>query len=168
MGRGKLKEETVRQRSLAKALQFLQQSGAAPEVLEQIDQTVIDKPAETRDDKLREAQSCLYYFSTNGSGFKEKECKECHKIFAYNWNVDSISYCSVSCASKGLMRIGIKWNPDKDQKERWGKYAPAVVPPAALEILKDQLSDSLKDQPVDTDLPESQQTDEEVVSDPSH
>lgn len=151
MGRGKLKDKTKRQRTLDKAAEWLAELGVDPQQLEQVKEADIEKPAETRDDKLREAQSVILYFDTRGEGFKEKVCKNCKGIFAYKWNVSSISFCSVGCAAEDLKRIGIKWNPDKDQSERWGKCAPAVVPPSALEILRDQLDDSLEDPLSQTD-----------------
>ncbi len=154
MGRGKLSQETVRKRTLDKAAELLAAMGVSAEQVADLQAASSEKPAETRDDKLREAESVHIYFSTNGAGFKEKECKWCHKIFAYSWNVDSISFCSIGCAAESLKQIGIKWSPDKDQSERWGKYAPAVVPPGALEILKDQLNGFQEDLPSDTDSSE--------------
>lgn len=150
MGRGKLKSETVRQRAQNKALEWLKESGASLDSLQKVEEAPIEKPAETRDDKVREAQSVLHYFATRGAGFKQKVCKYCHQVFAYKWNTDSIGYCSIACMSESLKLIGIKWDPDKDQAERWGKFAPAVVPPRALEILEDLLSGSPEDLPSDT------------------
>jgi hypothetical protein len=150
MGRGPLKDETKRQRSLDKALEWLQKTGVSTE------QIPIEQPDETVLDKIREAQSVYYYFSTKGLGFKEKTCKNCEKTFAYKWEVDSICYCSIACAAESLKQIGIKWNPHKSQAERWGRYVPAVVPPAALEILKDHLEDQTNDSQGDSPVDISQ------------
>jgi hypothetical protein len=124
MGRGKLSPETERARAIAKA--------------EELFGFTIDLPPETLSDQIREAQSVLYYFETSGKGFKEKPCKFCKKIFAYHWDTDSISYCSIYCAKRSLQEIGLDWNPDRNPSERWGRYVPAVVPPEALQMLKDK------------------------------
>lgn len=147
MGRGKLSEKTVRERSLAKALEWMQATGVNTEEIAQIE---IAEPAETSLDKIKEAEACLIYFSTKGFRFKQKVCKTCEETFAYRWEVDSITRCSVDCYKKALEEIGLKWTPGKPQSERWGPSAPVVVPPAALKILKDRLNDSLEDQPDDT------------------
>lgn len=99
-----------------------------------------DLPVETPSDQAREAQSAMWYFETRGVPFKEKPCKQCEKIFAYCWNVNSISYCSIACAKLSLREIGLDWNPAKEPSERWGRHVPAVVSPQALDLLKDSLS----------------------------
>lgn len=142
MARGPLSEETKRQRALENAMKWLQDSGVPEESVAEIN---TEAPAETVLDKIREAQSVLFWFATKGYGFKEKICKGCGGTFAYKWNVDSIAYCSIHCASEALRQIGIKWDPYKDQSERWGRYAPAVVPPHALNLLKNQLNGSPED-----------------------
>lgn len=131
MGRGPESPATKAAKAAALAAQFL---GKPVETLE------INLPVETTDDKMAEAQAILNYFEVRGEGFRDKQCKQCGDWFAYRWNRDAIAYCSVYCGSKALEQIGLHWNPLKDLKERYGRTAPMVVPPAALEILKEQLA----------------------------
>lgn len=147
MGRGKLKETTKRTRALNQVNDWLTSVGGdAIEITEE----VIQEPSESALDKIKEAEACLIYFSTKGSRFKEKICKTCGKKFAYRWEVDSISRCSVECHVIALEEIGLKWTPNKPQSERWGSTAPVVVPPVALEILKAQTNGSQEDQSLGT------------------
>lgn len=150
MGRGNLSESTHRQRKLDKAAEVLRMLGGSEEELKVIEE--VEEPAETTLDKIREAESALIYFNTKGFKFKEKICKTCGKTFAYRWNVDSIGNCSIECCKEALRQIGLNWNPHRPQDQRWGQYLPAVVPPVALEILKDRLNDFQEDPPVDTTL----------------
>jgi hypothetical protein len=148
MGRGKLSPEVVRQRALDKAAEVLRMLGGSDEELKQV--ATVEEPAETTLDKIREAESAIIYFDTQGFKFKEKICKTCGKKFAYRWNVDSISNCSIECCKESLRRIGLDWDPHRPQEQRWGRYLPAVIPPGALEILKDLSNDSLEDPASDT------------------
>jgi hypothetical protein len=148
MPRGPLKETTKRKRVLDKASEWLNSVGV--ESLD-IPEQVVEEPTETVLDKLKEAESCIIYFETKGFKFKEKDCKTCRKTFAYRWSVSHITRCSVECYKIYLESIGLRWDPNRDQAQRWGRSdLPVVVPPAALEILKDQFNDSLEDLPSDT------------------
>jgi hypothetical protein len=146
MGRGKLSEETKAKRALEEAAKVFELMGGSAEEFSSIP---VELPAETTLDKMREAESAIIYFDTQGYKFKEKQCKFCGGTFAYRWNVTSISHCSIECAKGTLKQIGLTWDPSRDQSRRWGRYLPVVVPPAALTILKGQLNDSLGDQPPD-------------------
>lgn len=128
MGRGPEKPETKQAKALALAASFL---GV------QVDE--IEIPIETTEDKLSEVEAVLRWHQTRGEGFKQKECKNCGLVFAYSWDRDAISICSVHCAEAQLKKIGIKWNPHKTARERWGKTAPLVVPPEALSLLQGDL-----------------------------
>lgn len=130
MPRGPLKPETKKQRTYEALQQWMQNEGVEFKVTE---------PEETVSDKMREAQSVINYYETKGAGFKEKPCKFCGLIFAYSWNVGSIGYCSVTCAASALKEIGLTWDPSKPPEMRWGQFVPAVVPPQALDLLKDQV-----------------------------
>ena len=90
---------------------------------------------ETQSDLIRQAQAVLDYWYGNRFDWVHKECKQCHRDFAYRWDSTSIAYCSVTCTAQSLAEIGIKWDPTKPPEERWGKTIPSVVPPSALDIL---------------------------------
>jgi len=128
MGRGPEKPETKQAKALALAASFLGK-----------DVNEIEIPIETTEDKLSEAEAVLRWHQTRGEGFKQKECKNCGLVFAYSWNRDAISICSVHCAAVQLKKIGIDWNPHKTARDRWGKTAPLVVPPEALSVLQEVL-----------------------------
>lgn len=126
MGRGPLSEDTKQARALAKLQEAFGQTI-----------TVDELPIETPDERIREAEAVTQYHE--GYDFKEKTCRYCNQVFAYRWLSDAISYCSSTCSAAYLDSIGIKWDPTKPPQERWGsKKIPLVVPPAALQILKDQ------------------------------
>jgi hypothetical protein len=136
MARGQIDQQTELQRALAKAQEALG--------------VVIDYPLESDSDMMREGQSVLNYYSTvNSTDWKDKQCKYCGKMFKYCWNSDAIAYCGIVCMKDALKQIGIDWDPSKAPAERWGKYIPAVVPPGAIEILQDQDSDELQEDPLD-------------------
>lgn len=98
-----------------------------------------EMPSETMNDSAREAQAVIWYFETGGKPFKEKPCKYCGQIFAYCWDSTAIAYCSIECSKKRLREIGLDWNHHKPPAERWGRTVPAVVPPEALDLLKEIL-----------------------------
>jgi hypothetical protein len=71
-----------------------------------------------------------------------KNCKLCKEEFAYAWSFDGVSYCSHECLEASLKEIGITMQRDRDLKLRYGPYShPAIVPSAALAVLKDQYSE---------------------------
>jgi hypothetical protein len=145
MPRGKLKPQTELERALAKV----------NDLFPDIDLSSAQLPAENQTDIVREAESVLAYFETSGKNFKEKQCKFCNRIFAYKWDHDGVSHCSIPCAKGSLQKIGLDWTPNKPLQERWGKTVPAIVPPQALEILKGQQENgSPKDPVLDTSLEE--------------
>lgn len=128
MGRGPEKPETKQAKALALAASFLG-----------VDASEIEVPAESTEDKLSEVEAVIRWHETRGEGFIQKECRNCGLVFAYSWNRTAISICSVHCAKADLEKIGIKWNPHKTAGERWGRTAPLVVPPEALQILQEDL-----------------------------
>lgn len=139
MPRGPLRPETKKQRALDAAAQWMQSMGVDITV-----DTLIEQAAEnpeTEESKIIEAQAVAYYFATGGRGYKYKNCKVCKKRFAYNWNVDSITCCSIPCMAKQLEEMGLKWDPRREYSRRWGRYYPAIVPPAALENIQRLLAD---------------------------
>jgi hypothetical protein len=90
---------------------------------------------ETKTDIIREADSVMIYFDMQGRGFTKVECLHCHRIFAYSYTSDSIKCCSIECMSARLRSMGLQWDPHAPLERRWGRYAPAIVPPQALEVL---------------------------------
>lgn len=148
MPRGKLKETTKRKRVLDQVSDWFQEAGAELDLPTEAIEKAGEEPAESVLEKIKEAEACLIFFNTKGSQFKRKICKTCEETFAYRWEVDSITRCSVECYQIALEADGLKWNPNKPQSERWGPAAPVVVPPEALKILEERIS-SLEDRPSD-------------------
>lgn len=101
--------------------------------------TKIDTPIETIDDQIREAAAVLKYFEDKGTDFFEQVCKKCGKTYAYKWRYRGVAYCSIQCMKDALEEIGMRWDHGKPPHERWGRTIPVLVPPEALEILKDIL-----------------------------
>jgi hypothetical protein len=129
MGRGQLSKKTQMERALALAAKI---TGVDPSVLNK-------ELEESYEDKMAEAEAVLTYHRLGGRNFTHKKCVECGELFAYSWDRDSISRCSVNCMARGLEKIGLKWDPNRDLKLRWGRTAPMVVPPSALQCLTDIL-----------------------------
>jgi hypothetical protein len=131
MGRGSENSEIKKQeKALALAAKFLGID---------VSEVEAEVPTESTEDKLSEVEAVIRWHETRGEGFKQKACRNCGLVFAYSWNRSAISICSVQCAKEDLEKIGIKWNPHKTADERWGKTAPLVVPPEALQILQEDL-----------------------------
>ena len=146
-----LKETTKRKRLLDAASDWLKDAGVDVEaaIPAEAIEKAIEEPAESVLEKIKEAEAALIYFKTNGSQFKWKTCQTCGEAFAYRWEVDSITRCSVKCYEIALAEIGLKWDPNREQSRRWGPAAPVVVPPGALKVLSEKI-DSQEDQPVQT------------------
>lgn len=146
-----LKPTTKRKRVLDAASAWLEEAGVNLETVVPAEaiEKAIEEPAESVLEKIKEAEAALIFFSTKGSQFKRKKCKTCGEEFAYRWELDSISRCSVACYEVALAEIGLKWDPNREQSRRWGPAAPVVVPPGALRVLEERI-DSLEDPPVQT------------------
>lgn len=110
-------------------------------------------PVETELDKLAQAQAVLNYFKVNDGKWVVKVCDNCGLKFTYRWNIDGIKNCSVPCMAEALRKLGLKWDPNREPERRWGQYVPAIVPPAALDIIQQLQADVLKD-PLDNIYPE--------------
>lgn len=140
MPKGPLKKETKLERLKAQLREALDlDEDATSEIFD------LPAPTENKDDLAREAQAAINYFYSGGNGFKDKECKNCGETFAYAWNVDFISMCSLHCLRESLEKIGIKWDHTKPPSERWGfvarGYIPATVSPEALQTLKSTMNE---------------------------
>ena len=67
-----------------------------------------------------------------------KTCDGCGEQFAYAYNYDGVSTCSLDCAEKKLRDIGIIYSRHKNLKKRWGYFHhPAIVPAIALQSLRE-------------------------------
>lgn len=131
----------ARKRALELAAEYLELDS----VEELKEQLTVETPA----DKIWEAQSVFEYFNTvNKNAWYYKECESCHKEFKYNWYIEGVACCSISCMRKKLQAIGLDWNPDREAGDRWGRTVPAIVPPdalSAIESLQHLQSDSPED-----------------------
>lgn len=96
------------------------------------DSDVID----TSDDIIIEAETVLLYVDTQGKGFTRQVCPVCGREFAYLYKFTMPGMrCSNACRKISFERLGIKWNPNRSIKERYGEFTttiPAIVPPEAL------------------------------------
>ena len=95
----------------------------------------VEMPLESITDKILAAQAVISYYDTRGRDFHHSTCGECGLVFAYAYPVHTVKYCSVPCIAKALERRGLRWNPERSLADRYGIYAPAVVPPQALKLL---------------------------------
>ncbi len=134
MARGPLKVETKAARAFAALNKILADSGVAPEELPTIRPQV---PLESSEDFMREGQSALNYYAVRGVGFKQKECTQCGLVFAYDYHIEGIKYCSIRCIKRALNAIGLEYDPTREVGRRWGRFVPAVVTHDALQILQE-------------------------------
>lgn len=84
----------------------------------------------------------------------KKICKECHLPFATDYA--SVGFCSDECRQTAYAKIGIEFDPDKHESERYDyKIPPAVIPPAVLQKLVNLLA-MLTGSPTDTSFNRTQ------------
>lgn len=102
-------------------------------------------------DVVREADSVILYFESNGKGFERIRCANCKLVFAYRHGSSSVRCCSVECMRDRLKSFGMAWNPNAPLDRRWGRFTPVIVPPQALEILDEliQSPPSIKEKKTD-------------------
>lgn len=98
-------------------------------------QLEVEMPLESITDKILVAQAVISYYDTRGRDFHHAMCGECGLRFAYAYPVHTVKYCSIPCIAKSLEARGLRWNPERTLAERYGRYAPAVVPPQALSLM---------------------------------
>ena len=108
---------------------------------------IIEEPDESINDLVREAQSVINFFKSNGKNFRFLDCKQCNNTFSYAWNIEGVQYCSITCMKNYLSSIGINWNPNKTPSERWGNTIPAILSPEALKAVILALNN--QDSPID-------------------
>lgn len=82
----------------------------------------------------REAEAVLAYVE-NPSGFRERECNNCGRVFAVN--LGHVAFCSDHCRQVALESKGIRWDPTKKAEARWGGTVPLVVPAEAIDVAID-------------------------------
>lgn len=65
---------------------------------------------------------------------QKKRCKNCNEEFQTTYIE---AYCSNDCRKSKLLSIGIIWNPDKTDEERWAPtQIPGTIKPETLRVLK--------------------------------
>lgn len=100
-----------------------------------LEEVLASREKEERDDKILEAQSVLLFLE-HPDAYMQKRCKECGEYFLTTYKF--VSDCSSACRSRSLERIGILWNPFRNQTERWRRAkipTGYTIPPKALQIL---------------------------------
>lgn len=113
---------------------------------------------QTVSDQVAEAQAVLFYMEHKGVGFKNKPCVSCGRDFAYAWDRDPITCCSVECITAELEKKGLRWRINRPLHLRWGRTAPMILPPDVLSLADSLLAeakDSQEDQLPDTSFEES-------------
>lgn len=77
-----------------------------------------------------------------------KICPECGEQFATNR--DYMTRCSDECLQATLEKLGLIWNPEAEEEDRWQAEIPALIEPTTLAVLKNwareilRVSDSIK------------------------
>ena len=120
------------ERSMAKLAEMLAASGVTIEEIEEIKET-----APTGREAVSMQAEAVLLFLESPAKFTQKQCKrtECGEYFGTNYR--SVAYCSDTCRAKEVSRqIGVKWNYFKTEHERWGGEPPLVIPPAALQKIR--------------------------------
>ena len=118
-----------------------------------IPEPVLPERLETSDDRMREAQAVINFFTLDVA-WEVEYCRTCQQQFAYHWHYKGVKYCSIHCAAAALRRLGLEWDPEREPERRWGSSAPGVVPPSVLKILQ-QLQIETQAIPLDSIIPES-------------
>lgn len=60
-------------------------------------------------------------------------CPTCKEKFQTNYKFQR--YCSVECLSTGVLRRGLKWDPEKSEVDRWHGLPPTTIRPETLKQL---------------------------------
>ena len=135
-----MREELKAQRAVAKALELLKSVGAdtsaipdTKEAHKEIARTAVN----TGPSPSYQAEGVLMYLSAPAR-FDVKKCKRCEEPFMTNYR--AVTYCSDICRAAALRKLGIIWNPHKNQEFRWGSdnypvEPPIVIPPEAVAAL---------------------------------
>ena len=73
--------------------------------------------AKTEERKIREAEGVLKWLRYPGS-IIEQECNNCKRKFGTNYVYNK--HCSEECLKESLAGMGLAWNPEKTDEERFG------------------------------------------------
>lgn len=124
---------------------------------EELEDTI--KPLMSQEDTMYVGQSILNFYGARikpylvkgesevkfDARYREwrfRTCKCCGEEFAYAFRFEGVAYCGYACLEKALAEIGVKMERGRDLTLRWGVYShPAIVPPGALQSLKDLYSE---------------------------
>jgi len=60
-------------------------------------------------------------------------CRTCKEKFQTNYRFQK--YCSSECLSTGVLRRGLRWDPEKPMTERWHGLPPTTIRPETLKLL---------------------------------
>lgn len=103
--------------------------------------------------ELRLGEASLVLASIHNPQAKpyEHSCKQCKRKFLTTYFYDR--YCSDNCRADSLAAVGIVWDPNKSQQERWQGVPPAKISPDTLVTLKKWARQILEYEPV-TPVPE--------------
>lgn len=83
----------------------------------------------------RQGEAVLLFLESPAK-FTTKECKRCGEPFGTNYR--GVGYCSDGCRARSMEeQLGIKWNWMKPDEDRWGGEPPLIIPPSALQKLKE-------------------------------
>lgn len=83
----------------------------------------------------RQGEAVLLFLESPAK-FTTKECKRCGSPFGTNYR--GVGYCSDGCRARSMEeQLGIKWNWMRPDEDRWGGEPPLIIPPAALQKLKE-------------------------------
>lgn len=126
-----MKKETKTKKALAGLAEWLKESGHSEAAI----QEAIERTPTDRDAVHLQAEAVLLYLE-KPARFITKPCKLCGEYFGTNYR--GVSYCSNAHRAKSLLdSTGIRWNPHKSEAERWGGEPPLVIPPTAVNKLRE-------------------------------
>lgn len=83
---------------------------------------------------IREAELVFAHLQNPLSSL-EVTCKACGLKFRTNYKY--CKHCSPNCLRESLAKMGMNWDANKSQEERWGGQIPSVIAPATLEKLRE-------------------------------
>lgn len=64
-----------------------------------------------------------------------RECKHCNQHFQTDYAYKF--YCTRKCLKSALEAVGIDWDPDKTEADRWGGEPPSTIYPETLKKLRE-------------------------------
>lgn len=82
----------------------------------------------------QEAEAVIAYVDAPKQ-FTPRLCRECQSQFLTDYG--SVAFCSDRCRKAHLESLGIRWDYQKSQYERWSGRIPLVIGPEALRVLQE-------------------------------